>query len=54
MASGGPFDASSGSTELTYDIWRSRPTDTAAPPILAEFAAEPALSGINWREAEMA
>jgi putative Mg2+ transporter-C (MgtC) family protein len=49
------FDAESGNTVLTYDVvWHSRPTDTSVPPFLEEFAAEPALSGINWREAELA
>jgi putative Mg2+ transporter-C (MgtC) family protein len=48
------FDAS-GNTALTYDVvWHSRPTDTSVPPFLQEFAVEPALSEINWREAELA
>jgi putative Mg2+ transporter-C (MgtC) family protein len=49
------YDTASHSTILNYDVmWRSRPTDTTLPPFLRELATDPALSTINWREAEMA
>jgi putative Mg2+ transporter-C (MgtC) family protein len=48
------YDAASQNTILTYDItWRSRPTDNSVPPFLRELATEPALSAINWREADL-
>jgi putative Mg2+ transporter-C (MgtC) family protein len=48
------YDAASQNTVLTYDVtWHSRPTDNSVPPFLRELATEPALSAINWREAEL-
>ena len=48
------YDAARHNTVLTYDVmWRSRRTDNMVPAFLRELAADPALSSINWREAEV-
>jgi len=49
------FDAAARNSVLTYDVsWRSRRIDKTVPAFLQEFAADPAIVALNWREAEPA
>ena len=49
------YDGTSRNAVLTFDVnWHSRRTDNTLPAFLRELAADPAIVGLNWHEAEPA